>query len=192
MALNAYAQLSVNGTALTGDTMLIEIGGVDVSTDHIEIYELIFGSSRGISGKTGRARGHRQLSPIEMVKRTDQTTPLLYQALSENQRIDGDIKLFDADPETGEIRHRFTITLAKARVSSLTTISPDVYDAEASNRPIYDLLELVAGSITYTDLINSVEYTDSVTTASTRSSSKRSSKASSSKSKSKSKSKKKK
>jgi type VI secretion system secreted protein Hcp len=183
MALHAYAQLSANGTALTGDTMLVEIGGVDVSSDHIEIYELIFGSSRGISGKTGRARGHRQLSPIEMVKRTDQTTPLLYQALSENQRIDGDIKLFDADPETGEIRHRFTVSVTKARVSSLTTVSPDVYDAEASNRPIYDLLEIVAGTITYTDLVNSVEYSDSEMSASSRSSSKRSSKASSSKGK---------
>ena len=183
MALNAYAQLSVNGTALTGDTMLIEIGGVDVSTDHIEIYELIFGSSRGISGKTGRARGHRQLSPIEMAKPTDQTTPLLYEALSENQRIDGDIKLFDADPDGGEIRHRFTISLTKARVSSLTTVSPDVYDAEASSRPIYDLLEITAGTITYTDLVNGVEYTDSATSVSTRASSKRSSKASSSKGK---------
>jgi len=182
MALHAYAQLSSNGSALTGDTMLVEIGGIDVSSEHIEIYELIFGSSRGISGKSGRARGHRQLSPIELVKRTDQTTPLLYQALSENQRIDGDIKLFDADPDSGEIRHRFTVTLAGARVSSLTTISPDVYDADASNRPIYDLLELAVNTITYTDMVNSVEYTESATAASTRSSSKRSSKASSSKS----------
>ena len=122
--------------------------------------------------------GWRRLAPACATPASDGM-----ELVSENQRIDGDIKLFDADPDGGEIRHRFTISLTKARVSSLTTVSPDVYDAEASSRPIYDLLEITAGTITYTDLVNGVEYTDSATSVSTRASSKRSSKASNSKGK---------
>jgi hypothetical protein len=66
-ALNAYAALQANGTALDGDVTMETIGGVDVSSDHIEIYQIEHnitpGKNKLISG------------PIVLQKRIDQTTP---------------------------------------------------------------------------------------------------------------------
>jgi hypothetical protein len=45
MALNAYARLTINGESLQGDTAVQTVGGVDVSSDHIEVYELRWGSA---------------------------------------------------------------------------------------------------------------------------------------------------
>jgi type VI secretion system Hcp family effector len=163
MAFHVYAELTINGTELTGETTLATIGDVDVSSGHIEIYELNFGAERALreGSRSGRSIGRHQLMPLRLVKRTDRSTPLLYEALSRGRRIDGEIKLFDAHPETGEIHQHFAITLAQARLTAMTTTSPDVFDPEDSNRPVYDFLELLPNTITYTDVLHGIEFMDS-------------------------------
>ena len=149
-ALNAYAALTAGGTALSGDVTMQEIGGIDVSTDHIEIYQVEHnikpGKNKLISG------------PIVILKRIDQTSPLLLQAMSEGQRIDGDIKIFDNDPDSGETRHRFTIRLTQAEVVGISSNLPDAFNAEDSNRPPYERIELQPFSLMWVDEINSEEY----------------------------------
>jgi type VI secretion system Hcp family effector len=162
MAFHVYAAFEINGTELSGETTLANIGGVDVSGGHIEIYELNFGAERAMreGSNSGRGLGRHRLMPLRLVKRTDRTTPLLYHALSHGLRIDGEIKLFDAHPETGEIRQRFAITLGQARLTAMTTTSPDVFDPEDSTRPVYDFLELLPNTITYTDVVHGIEFMD--------------------------------
>lgn len=163
MAFHVYAALMIDGDELTGETTLTSIGDVDLTSGHIEIYELNFGAERAVreGSKSARAIGRHQLMPLRLVKRSDRTTPLLYQALSQGRRIDGVIKLFDAQPQTGEIHQHFAVTLERARISAMTTTSPDVFDPEDSNRPVYDFLELVPHTVTYADLVHGTEFTDS-------------------------------
>jgi type VI secretion system Hcp family effector len=164
MALMFYCELTLNGTALTGDVTMNTIGGVDVSADHIEGYELHFGTRMDtMHGGSGRS-GKRTMDPVRICKAIDRTTPLLYQGLAQNQIIDGDIKLFDMDPTDGTTRHRFTLRLSRARISAVTSTSPDTFSAEQANRPAYEWLELAPHSIAYIDEVNSVEFEDSITT----------------------------
>jgi type VI secretion system Hcp family effector len=165
MGLNAYAAFTANGTALAGDTTMTSIGGVDVSADHIELYSVHWGTRVGTEGQSHRASAHRRVLPVRIAKRVDQTTPEFYQALTQNQTIAGDIKIFDTNPEDGTTRHRFTITIAGARVLAVESQSPDAFDADTSSRPPFDVIELVPHTITYTDMVNSKEYTDEWSTA---------------------------
>lgn len=160
MALNAYGALTYNGTAFSGDVSVTTIGGVDVSADHIELYEVKWGTRVGTEGQSHRATTHRRVLPIQIMKRVDQTTPELYQALTTNATIAGDIKIFDTNPEDGTTRHRFTITLSGGRILAVESRNPDAFDADVSNRPPYEVVEIVPHTITYTDVVNSKEFTD--------------------------------
>ncbi len=162
MAQLFYCEFTINGSALTGDVSNSTMGGVDVSADHIEGYELHFGS-RQAAKEAGSARaGRRTIDPVRIRKPTDRTTPLLYRALVMNQVLDGTIKLFDTNPDSGETRHRFSIQLSNARISAVATTSPDVHDPANNPRPIFEWVEITAPTVAYTDEVNSVEFEDSV------------------------------
>jgi hypothetical protein len=78
--------------------------------------------------------------------------------MAEGQRIDGDIKIFDNDPDSGETRHRFTIRLTQAEVVGISSNLPDAFDADDANRPPYEYIQIQPGILTWVDEINSVEY----------------------------------
>lgn len=160
MPLNIYCAFELAGTALSGDVTMTTIGGVDVSTDHIEGYELHFGTRIATAGTAHRASSRRRIEPVRLCKPTDRTTPLLYQGLKQNQRLDGDVKIFDVNPSTGETRHRFTVRLTQCRILAVTTTSPDVLDSDSSNRPVTEWLELMPHTIAYVDEINGTEFED--------------------------------
>lgn len=160
MAVHSYASLSVAGTELTGDVSVAELGGVDLSSGHIELFEVHFGTRLGTEGQSHRAASRRTMLPVRLVKRLDQTTPRLYEAMKKNMRVDGDVKIFDKDPDSGEARHRFTLRISQARLTLVETRSPNQFDADQSNRPPYDLLELVPATIAYVDEVHSVEFQD--------------------------------
>lgn len=164
MALNAYAALTLNGTPLSGDVTMTSIGNVDVSADHIEAYEVLWGAVLETSdeGPGRRAATRRHLLPLQLVKRVDQTTPELYRALAQNATVAGDVKIFDTNPEDGTTRHRFTLELAGSRVVSIESESPDTLDADTTNRPPSERVEIACRTITYRDEVNGVEFTDEV------------------------------
>ena len=157
MALNSYARLTVNGEALQGDTTVQSIGGVDVSFDHIEVYELQWGSASpgaASGGRTGRA----ELLPVLITKRVDHATPRLYQALVSNSQVEGDIKIFDTSADDGSTRHRFTLVLGRSRVQSISSNSPDSLDPQVSARPPREVVAIIPASLTYRDEIHGVEF----------------------------------
>lgn len=157
MALNSYAQLTLNGSALSGDVTVFEIGSVDVSADHIEIHEVRWGAAVPVASSTARP-GKPALQPVVITKRIDQTTPLLYQALFTNMAVDGDIKLFDSDPDSGGTRHRFTVKIAKARIQSIDSCSPDTFEPAVMTRPAREVVTIAAASVNWRDEVNGVEY----------------------------------
>ena len=160
MALNSYAAFELAGSALSGDVSMATIGGVDVSADHLELYEVRYGTRISTEGQAHRASSHRRILPVRFLKRIDQTSPLLYQGLKQNQRLDGAIKIFDNDPDSGETRHRFTVTLTQARILAIESYIPDAFDADESNRPPLETVEVVPHTIRYTDEINATEFED--------------------------------
>lgn len=158
MALNAYAEMTANGNVLDGNTSVSELGGIDVSNDHIECFSVNWGSQLNNSSSFSRWRGGITKLPVILLKPIDKTTPLLYQAMSKNQLIDGSIKLFDIDPDSGSTRHFFTVKLYQARLSSINSVSPNTLSADNVASPPTEQVEIVAQTLTYIDEINNVEY----------------------------------
>ncbi|GAA1975689.1 type VI secretion system tube protein TssD [Microbacterium pumilum] len=149
MALNGYARLTLNGTALTGDVSVDHVGSVDVQSDHVEVQRLTFGADVARAPGSGQATGRRQYQPIRFVKRIDRSTPLLYRALAQNERVAGDILLFDLNPDDGTLRHFFTVTIANGVVSGISSVLPDTRDTQQS-WDAYEEVSLTFASITLT------------------------------------------
>ncbi len=152
MAINGFARLTLNGTALTGDVSADQMGPVDVQTGCLEVLRLDFGAEVSRAAGSGQATGRRQYQPIRFVKRIDRSTPLLYRALAQNERVAGDFLLFDTDPADGSVRqalhpeHRERDHLehperaarhpgCRPVVGSLRGGHPDVREPHADPRP---------------------------------------------------------
>ncbi|MGD8359731.1 MAG: hypothetical protein PVG42_16875 [Lysobacterales bacterium] len=148
-ALNAYAQLSVNGgDYLDGDVTLATIGGVDVSSGYFEILEI--DQSLMAKAKSG---------PVIFQKRVDQATPAILEAIMEEAPVDGSILIFDNDPVSGETRHRFTISFLNAQIVASDTRLPDTFDAEEANRPVVEYVRMELTGYTFRDEENNTQYT---------------------------------
>lgn len=161
MALNGYLRLTIDGSPLTGDVTMASIGGIDVSTDHVEVLELRVGVVvAGANPGDARQRARREFLPVQMTKPLDRTTPRLVEAASRGREVDASFLLFDNDPDSGETRHRFTIRLEQARITAVTTQSPDRLDPASANRPATDDVELVARSFAWVDEVHGVEFED--------------------------------
>jgi type VI secretion system secreted protein Hcp len=162
MALQSYARLTCNGTALEGVITTTEVGGVDVSSEHLELSSLEFGlSAGGRSGTAGRATGRRQYEPIVFTKRVDRSTPLLYQALAQNQRVDGEFKLFEIDPVDGTVRHFFTIGVERGAIIGIHSESPDVRDPNVASWDAFETVSLMFATIRLEDLVSGTAFEDS-------------------------------
>jgi len=123
-SVGIYAQIDVDGTVLDGHTTMNEIGGVDVSAEHIElIWASMAGSVGGTETGTNRASGRLALEPFTIVKSIDGTSPQLLQAMIENKNITVTVKLFGTDPESGSPQHEYNYVLENARIVSIRTSS---------------------------------------------------------------------
>jgi type VI secretion system secreted protein Hcp len=162
MALNSYAQLTLNGTALTGDVSLTEIGGVDVSSQYVELLRVTFGAAAARTAVTGQATGRRQFEPIRFVKRIDSSTPLLYQALAQNQRVAGTILLFGVDPADGSTRNFFTIEAQNGAITAISDVSPDTRDPAVSTWDAYEEVSLAFAAITLTHVPSGTQMQDQI------------------------------
>ncbi|HEY8428545.1 MAG TPA: hypothetical protein VIL20_09235 [Sandaracinaceae bacterium] len=163
MALNGYVAIEANGVKWTGDVTQSLVGGVDVSADHMEFYELEVGCGVGWERQSARVGSHRAIRPVRCVVRADQTLPLAWQALVQNQTIKAEFKIFDnatEDGGDGTARHRFSVILEGARIVDIQLNSPDSFDANMSTRPPYVTLQLVPNLIRITDQRDSVECED--------------------------------
>ena len=156
-SLPAFAQLTWNGTAFSGDTSVVSIGGVDVSTDHVELFAVSWGTQVGSQISRGQQQLH--VGPVVLTKPLDGTTPLFNQAMVQNAVIAGEIKIFDTSPDDGTTRHRFSLTIGGGRVIGIESLKPDPLEpASRAGGPV-DMIEIVPHTITYTDHIDSTEFT---------------------------------
>lgn len=140
MALNFYLQLAIEGSAVTGDVTLHTLGGLDVSSNHIEAYALYHETA--LSADSTQRDVKLNHGPISFTKRADRATPLLLQAMAEQRRVDGAIKFFGHNPDSGEtiLSHVFEITaghILGVRTEMLNSISP-----EGSTMPVLERITL--------------------------------------------------
>ena len=150
-ALNVYVEMTANGEAIDGDTLVASIGGVDVSSNHLECHAVnheIFG------GDTGRL-SH---APFKLIRRVDKATPLLYSALDGSKRIDATIKYFNNDPDSGVTQHFFTVQLTQGKISSIRQWIPNNLDSAGATLPPLEEISITYQSITFRSETGSTEH----------------------------------
>jgi len=138
VALNVYAQLAINGQALSASVSIASLGGVDLSVNHIEAHgyyhELVaLPGDRGVKLQPG---------PITFTKRIDDATPRLMQAWAGGQTIDGAFKFFDRHPEDGSIRLLQVYIVQQGVITAVRTEMVSNLHADGANIPVLERVTL--------------------------------------------------
>jgi len=100
---------------------------------------------------SGMATGERLHSPIKITKRIDRSSPLLHQALYNNEILEVTIKFYRPNPAgDGTTEQFYTIQLQQGRISSINTISPNTIDESTASNPAMEEVSFVFGTIRWT------------------------------------------
>ena len=136
--------LSVAGTEITGEsTRPGREGSIECNSAAATGFTLV-------DEATGAARG-RSHRPFTIMKRIDQTTPLLYQAWATGAAIDfAEFRYYRQNRDTGADEHYYTVRLEGGFVSSINSVSPDTLDPELATRPATEAVAFVFQTITWT------------------------------------------
>jgi type VI secretion system secreted protein Hcp len=159
MADTIALTLTANDEAIEGDSTVTSMD----RTNTIEVLSLEQQFSSAFNRATLSPTGRRIYLPIRFTKLMDRSTPLLRQALSQNQVVTGSFRWFRPNPSgTGGTQHFFTLDFTGGRITKCTLRLPDTLDpAQATLAPMEEV-ELTFSTITWTHVPAGVEFTDIV------------------------------
>jgi type VI secretion system secreted protein Hcp len=127
MAETVHLFLKANGTAVDGESSQQSVGR-DKSIECI-YFEHECDTARDAS--SGQATGRRSYVPIVIRKRIDKSSPLIWKAMTTNQKIDGQFLFFRPNPSgDGTTQQFYTIVIGNGRVASMKQFVPDTTDRE--------------------------------------------------------------
>jgi type VI secretion system secreted protein Hcp len=105
--------------------------------------------------------GRRQYEPILIRKRIDKSSPLLFKAMIENQKIDALFRFYRPNPiGDGTTDQFFTVDLRDARIMSVKQDVLDTTQATASQEPPLEEVTFTGGTITWTFTNGGIAATD--------------------------------
>ncbi len=157
MAMNVY--LWIRGTTqgeIRGDSTVTSLNREGT----IEAFQLEH-AVHVPTERSGMSTEERSHSPIKIVKRIDRSSPLLHQALCNNEELEVTIRFYRPNPAgDGTTEQYYTIRLTQARVSSIKTISPNTIHDLSSNEPPMEEVSFVFGTINWTYEPDGIEHED--------------------------------
>lgn len=157
MADTIALTLTANEVPIEGDSTITSMERADT----IEVLSLEQQLSSAFDRATLRATGRRIYAPIRFTKRMDRATPLLRQALVQNQVMAGSFRWFRPDPGgAGTVQHCFTLDFTEGRITKCALRLPDTLDATAANLPMLEEVELTFTTITWTWVPDSISFED--------------------------------
>jgi type VI secretion system secreted protein Hcp len=147
MAEACHLWLKANGVDIQGDSTVTSMGRENT----IECLKFEHTVQTPRETGSGMATGKRVHSPITITKRYDRSTPLLYKALAQNEKIDATIKFYRPNPTgDGTTEQFFTIELKNGRISSIKSLLPYVLDPNTSMSPNLEEVSFVYQTIIWT------------------------------------------
>lgn len=159
MAQPAYVVLRAKGTTIQAETTEHEFApkdGIEI-VDYSQPVAVSF-SDTGVTGK-------RSYKPISFRKRIDRASPLIAQALVQNQVVDADFHFFRQDEETGEVSEYFRVAVSRGAVVSFREVLDDALDPAGAARPPLEEVGLLSQRIAWTDVVSGVSFEDTGSTA---------------------------
>jgi type VI secretion system secreted protein Hcp len=164
MAESISVFIKANGTDIEGESTIAERGGVDVSKS-IEVVQFEQTSATPRDPTSGRsAVGQRQHQPIKFLKRMDKSSPLLMQALCQNQVVDAEFKFFRPNPEDGTTQHFYTVKAEGGRITSIRGFIENTLEQSNAHEPPLEECEVTFNKCTWSCVSGSTEYQDSWST----------------------------
>jgi type VI secretion system secreted protein Hcp len=147
MAETVHLFLKANGADIKGESSQSSLG----RGDSIECVYFESAVRTAREAGSGMATGRRSYEPLIIRKRIDKSSPLIYKALVENQKIDGIFKFFRPNPTgDGTTEQFYTIEIKNGRVASFKATSPDCIDPASSNDPPLEEIGFVFHTISWT------------------------------------------
>ena len=154
----AFAQFESHGSLLEGETSVEEIGGVDVSTGHIEVFEF----RQRVSFDERRPGQHRpSRSPqgiFEFKTRIGAESVGLIQAWRQRGEVSGTIKFFKTDPGNGSTYLATTIEIEQGFVATVEIEHPDTLDSTNATIPPTTTVKIVPHVVTTTDVVSGTSF----------------------------------
>ena len=159
MAESISLRLTANGADIEGDNTQTSLERQNT----IEVLRLDQSMFVNFDRSTYRPSSRRVYAPVKFSKRLDRSTPLLRQALNNNEVMAGDFRWFRPNPVgDGTTQQFFTLAFTGGRITRCELVLPDVLQAESASLPATEMIELVFQSITWTWVPGGIEHSDTV------------------------------
>jgi type VI secretion system secreted protein Hcp len=110
---------------------------------------------------TNTVTGRRQHQPIKIMKRIDQSSPLIMKALTENQKIEAVFKFYRPNPANdGSTEQFYTVQLKEGNVSAVKQSVHDTVAKETAGLAPMEAVEFVFKEIIWRYEKGGVEHPD--------------------------------
>lgn len=157
MAQPVHLRLEIDGNSVDGESSIGSMereGTIECSSFKYSVFTPFDG---------GRMTGKRQHNPVEITKRIDKSTPLLFKALCQNDPVTmAEFRFFR--PATGRTsggeQHFFTVLLENGYISRISQVSEDAMGGENAP-PMMEEVAFVFQDITWTYEIGGATHKDS-------------------------------
>jgi type VI secretion system secreted protein Hcp len=106
------------------------------------------------------ASGKRAHDPLVITKVFDKSSPLLYKALCENERIEGELKFYRIN-SLGQQEHYYSITFRNAIIVTIAPFMPNCQDRSLEHYQPMEEVSIAYETITWTWEESGIEYQDS-------------------------------
>lgn len=157
MAETVHLYLKANGADIAGESTQTSLG----RENSIECVQMTTAVKTARETGSGLATGRRQYEPIQIRKRIDKSSPLIYKALCENQVVEAVFKFFRPNPTgDGTTEQFYTVGFKKGRISSVKQFVPNCMDPASSNYPPQEDVEFVFHTINWTYTNGGVTHED--------------------------------
>ena len=157
MAQTVHLFLKVDGKDVKGESTQTSLG----REGSIECLSYEEGLKTAREEGTNMVTGRRQHQPIRIVKRLDQSSPLVLKALCENQKIEGVFKFYRPNPSgDGTVEQFYTVQIKDGNVSAVKQMVPDTIGKDTAGLPPMEQIDFVFKEIVWRFEKGGVEHTD--------------------------------
>ena len=139
---------------IQGDSIMTSMGREN-SIECLAYSHMLYGEPDPKSGITGTVRDH---FPVTILKRLDKSTPRLFQAWRNHERVDAEFRFFRPNPTgDGTTEYFYRVTLSHAYIAGIRQEVPNTLDPQTNSYPPVERISFTYGEIEETWI--STDYT---------------------------------
>jgi type VI secretion system secreted protein Hcp len=158
MAETVHLYLKANGRDVAGESTQTSLGRENS-------IECVFYRQSVVTAReagSGMATGRRQYEPLVIRKRIDKSSPVLFKALVENQKIDAEFKFFRPNPSgDGTTEQFYSVEIKDGRIASMSQYVNDVIVPATATDPALEEVTFVFHTIAWHYTQGGVTHEDS-------------------------------